>query len=200
MEEKLWENYFKDRNKKNELALLKFHEKLVYHIANGLNFSVPKHIEREDILQAGMIGLVKSIRAFDENKNCKFVSFAYIKIKWSLIDEARKQCGVRRSSLRKGSESEAFIADKKISETLDIKEHALPIYQDNRFEDIDHFNYLIKKSIKNDKKLLKIVNEYYFNGRRMSEIAKMFKRSEPWVSLELKKFKNLMKEQYGVAC
>lgn len=200
MEEKLWENYFKDRSKKNELELLKFHEKLVYYIENRLNLTVPKHIEREDLIQAGMLGLLKSIRDFDKYRRCKFVSYAYVKIKGSLIDEARRQCGVRRSSLRKGVESEDFISDKKISEPLNIKDHALPVYQDDSFIDKEYLDYVVLKITKRDAELLKIVKEYYFNGKHMSEIAKMFRRSEPWVSIKIKEFKNLIKREYGVAC
>ena len=51
--------------------------------------------DKEDLIQEGMIGLFKAIRAFDDSQNCSFYSFAVLCIR------AEMQTAIRRSLSRK---------------------------------------------------------------------------------------------------
>lgn len=46
--------------------------------------------EYEDLLQVGAIGLLKAIRRFDENKGCKFSTFACIQISGEIFTHIQK--------------------------------------------------------------------------------------------------------------
>ena len=52
---------------------------LVYYIARSFQKSTTGGIEYDDLVQEGMVGLVKAARAFDESKG--FLSFGKLRIR-----------------------------------------------------------------------------------------------------------------------
>ncbi|HAB67209.1 MAG TPA: hypothetical protein DCE23_07570 [Firmicutes bacterium] len=57
----------------NELEqIIKLHEKLIYHIASKF-YDTPK----EDLYQAGVIGIIKAYNNFTDNGTTKFTTYAY---------------------------------------------------------------------------------------------------------------------------
>ena len=52
--------------------LIKINEKLIYSIASRFN-----NIPKEDLFQAGVIGLIKAYNNYKNNKNTKFSTYAY---------------------------------------------------------------------------------------------------------------------------
>lgn len=74
---------------------------LVKRIAHHLSARLPSSIELDDLLQAGMIGLLEAAGNFDPTKGASFVTFAGIRIRGAMLDEVRKIDWTPRSVYRK---------------------------------------------------------------------------------------------------
>lgn len=63
---------------------------LVKRIAYHLLGRLPSSVQVEDLMQAGMIGLLEASRKFDHSKGASFETYAGIRIRGSMLDEVRK--------------------------------------------------------------------------------------------------------------
>lgn len=86
-----------DRN-----ALVERHAPLVKRIAHHLIARLPASVLVDDLIQAGMIGLLEASRNFDGTKGASFETFAGIRIRGSMLDEIRKGDWTPRSVHKNG--------------------------------------------------------------------------------------------------
>jgi RNA polymerase sigma factor for flagellar operon FliA len=63
---------------------------LVKRIAYHLLGRLPASVQVEDLIQAGMIGLLEASRKFDNSKGASFETYAGIRIRGAMLDEVRK--------------------------------------------------------------------------------------------------------------
>jgi RNA polymerase sigma factor for flagellar operon FliA len=70
--------------------LVERHAPLVKRIAHHLMARLPASVLVDDLIQAGMIGLLEAARNFDGSKGASFETFAGIRIRGSMLDEIRK--------------------------------------------------------------------------------------------------------------
>ncbi|MGD9592012.1 MAG: RNA polymerase sigma factor FliA [Candidatus Berkiella sp.] len=71
-------------------SFVKEYAPLVKRIAHHLLARLPAIIQADDLIQAGMIGLIEAARNFDENKGATFITYAGIRIRGAMLDEIRK--------------------------------------------------------------------------------------------------------------
>jgi RNA polymerase sigma factor for flagellar operon FliA len=76
------------------------HGELVKRIAYHLITRLPAHIEVDDLIQAGMIGLLNAAQHFTPTKGANFETYAGIRIRGAMLDEARKSNWTPRSTFR----------------------------------------------------------------------------------------------------
>jgi len=62
---------------------------LVKHIANRLAARLPEHMDRDDLVQAGMIGLLDAIEKYDPQREAQFRTYAEFRIKGAMLDDLR---------------------------------------------------------------------------------------------------------------
>lgn len=77
--------------------LVERHFGLVGRIASYLASRLPDSVELDDLMQAGMIGLIEASRNFRTDQGASFETYASIRIRGSMIDEVRKGDWVPRS-------------------------------------------------------------------------------------------------------
>jgi RNA polymerase sigma factor for flagellar operon FliA len=70
--------------------LVERHAPLVKRIAHHLVARLPASVLVDDLIQAGMIGLLEAAKNFDGSKGASFETFAGIRIRGSMLDEIRK--------------------------------------------------------------------------------------------------------------
>ncbi len=80
------------------------HADLVKRIAFHLMNRLPDHIQAEDLIQAGMIGLLEAVRAFDPTQGASFETYAGIRIRGAMLDEVRRNDWAPRSVHRRHRE------------------------------------------------------------------------------------------------
>ncbi|RLV61604.1 RNA polymerase sigma factor FliA [Parashewanella curva] len=70
---------------------------LVKKIAHHLLARLPASVQLDDLLQAGLMGLLEASGKFDSGKGAKFETFAGIRIRGAMLDEIRRGDWVPRS-------------------------------------------------------------------------------------------------------
>lgn len=80
------------------------HAQLVKRIAFHLMNRLPDHIQAEDLIQAGMIGLLEAARLYDSSQGASFETYAGIRIRGAMLDEVRRNDWAPRSVHRRHRE------------------------------------------------------------------------------------------------
>ncbi len=86
----------------NELVVL--HEALVKRFAYHLMSRLPASVQADDLIQAGMIGLIEASRKFDPEQGASFETYSGIRIRGAMLDEIRRTDWTPRSVPRKARE------------------------------------------------------------------------------------------------
>jgi len=71
-------------------ALLERYTPLVKRIAHHLLARLPASVQLDDLMQAGVMGLLEASRNYDASKGASFETFAGIRIRGAMIDEVRR--------------------------------------------------------------------------------------------------------------
>ena len=77
-------------------VLMERHLPLVRYIAERLLQTLPKSIELDDLVSAGLFGLMDAIRGFDPERGIKFKTYCSTRIRGSILDQLRSQDWVPR--------------------------------------------------------------------------------------------------------
>ncbi len=72
---------------RNDLVMQELSQ--VYYIASRIRERLPQHVELEDLVNAGVIGLLEASRTFDSSKNAQFKTFAKFRIRGAILDSLR---------------------------------------------------------------------------------------------------------------
>ncbi|HTV09652.1 MAG TPA: FliA/WhiG family RNA polymerase sigma factor [Candidatus Aquilonibacter sp.] len=69
--------------------LLLEHLPSVRFIARKIHKTLPRHVELDDLISAGMVGLVESFNRFDASRHVQFKSYAQFRIRGAILDWLR---------------------------------------------------------------------------------------------------------------
>ena len=108
--------------------LVRDHALLVKRIAHHLRGRLPDSVQLDDLIQAGMIGLIEAARKYDGSKGASFETYAGIRIRGSMLDEIRRGDWAPRSvhrNSRRISEAikEVELAKGRDAEDQEVAEH-----------------------------------------------------------------------------
>lgn len=92
-------------------ALLERHAGLVKRIAYHLAGRLPPSVEVDDLIQAGMIGLLEAAGQYSADRGASFETYAGIRIRGAMIDALRKLDWAPRSVHRKSRQAAAAIRE-----------------------------------------------------------------------------------------
>ena len=109
--------------------------KLVKRIAFHLMNRLPPSVQAEDLIQAGMIGLIDAAKNYDASQGASFETYAGIRVRGAMLDEIRRSDWTPRSVHRKSREAAEVIRkfeqstgrdanDKEVAEELGISLNA----------------------------------------------------------------------------
>ncbi|HEY1648519.1 MAG TPA: FliA/WhiG family RNA polymerase sigma factor [Terracidiphilus sp.] len=76
----------------------------VYYIAARIRDRLPQHVDLEDLVSAGVIGLIEASRSFDSSKEAQFKTFAKFRIRGAILDSLREIDWGSRLIRRRGRE------------------------------------------------------------------------------------------------
>jgi RNA polymerase sigma factor FliA len=97
-------------------SLVLEHLRLVKAIAAGLRTTLPVHVDFDDLVHAGIMGLIDAANKFDSNKQVGFSSYAKHRIRGAILDSLRQLDWASRDMRRRHKEVEA--ATRELAATL----------------------------------------------------------------------------------
>jgi RNA polymerase sigma factor FliA len=132
----LWRDYRRNRDKQLRDRLILTYAPLVKFVAGRLGSGLPAHVEENDLVSYGLLGLIGAIERYDPDRDVKFETYAISRIKGSIIDELRAMDWVPRSVRARARDIERAIAqleaqlhraptDEEIAKKLGITEEEL---------------------------------------------------------------------------
>lgn len=77
--------------KTDKNALLGAHAPLVKRLAHQMRAKLPASVEVDDLIQAGMIGLLDAINRYEETHGAQFETYAAQRIRGAMLDELRSR-------------------------------------------------------------------------------------------------------------
>jgi RNA polymerase sigma factor FliA len=98
-----------DKKRRDELVLQ--YAPLVKNVVSRVTAKLPLHaMDKEEMVNVGIIGLMSAIEKFDGTRNVKFETYASFRIRGAVLDELRARDWVSRSTRDKDSKLEKAFA------------------------------------------------------------------------------------------
>ncbi|MHC4192602.1 MAG: FliA/WhiG family RNA polymerase sigma factor [Planctomycetota bacterium] len=94
--DQVWEQFHKARSDENRNLLMQHYVYLVKYAAERLYSKLPDNVELDDLVSAGIFGLMDAIDAYDPERGVKFETYCSPRIKGSILDELRSMDWVPR--------------------------------------------------------------------------------------------------------
>lgn len=95
--EACWRRFKEQGDSKAREELILAYSPLVKYVAGRLRSGLPAHVEEEDLISYGLLGLIDAIEKFEPGRNTRFESYAVSRIRGAIIDELRSLDWVPRS-------------------------------------------------------------------------------------------------------
>jgi RNA polymerase sigma factor for flagellar operon FliA len=90
-------------------ALLMEHLPTVRYLARRIHERLPQHVDLDDLISAGVVGLIDAFSKFDHGKKVQFKSYAQFRIRGAILDSLRTLDWSPRELRRKGRAVEEAI-------------------------------------------------------------------------------------------
>ncbi|RDL43642.1 RNA polymerase sigma factor FliA [Marinomonas piezotolerans] len=122
-------------------AIVQKYDYLVKKIAYHLLARLPSNVDVDDLMQAGMMGLIEAYKRFESTKGASFETYAGIRIRGSIMDEVRKSDWAPRSVRRNGRAVTTAIREIEASsgrEATDVEVAAHMGISMDEYHDIIH--------------------------------------------------------------
>ena len=107
----LWHEYRRTKDQAIRDRLILTYAPLVKYVAGRLGSGLPAHVDDDDLISYGLLGLIGAIERYDPDRDVKFETYAIARIKGAIIDELRAMDWVPRSVRARAREIERAIAD-----------------------------------------------------------------------------------------
>jgi len=191
----IWEGFCETHEEHYRNILLEYYRNIVRYCAERMHRKLPDKVELDDLVSAGIFGLMDAIDAFDPTRGVKFETYCLPRIRGSILDELRSTGRVPRMVPDRTHQLDT--ANRRLE--TDISE--IDIVRDGRSR-----NPIIeaqKRSLKNllTKGLTRterlIVVLYYYEENTMKEIGSTLDMPESRVSQMLSSIIAKLKSQVG---
>ena len=85
------------KGKSGKEHLLEQHAPLVKRLAHHMKAKQPANVEVDDLVQAGMIGLLDAVNRYEDEHGAQFETYAVLRIRGAMLDELRSSDWLPRS-------------------------------------------------------------------------------------------------------
>lgn len=161
---------------------------LVKKIAHHLKARLPESVQLDDLIQAGMMGLLEASKHYSNKKGASFETYAGIRIRGSMLDEIRKNDWVPRSVHRNAREIAKVI--KTIEQKTGVEAKPPEIAKHLKIN-LSQYHEMLRQI--NGTKIFNLddlgLEEEHLNKQEKSTI------SEPFTSLAINKFQDDLSNQ-----
>lgn len=89
--DELWARFREERDEETRNRLVVQYAPLVKYVVGRLGVRLPEHVDQQDLVSEGVIGLIDAINRYDPDRQIRFESFAVPRIHGSIVDSLRSQ-------------------------------------------------------------------------------------------------------------
>ncbi len=137
--DRLWTDFKENNNKQAKDQLIVHYIELVKIIAGRLYVDYNHHVDYDDLVSYGVLGLIDAIQKYDYKKNVKFETYANIRIRGAVIDQLRNLDWVPRSLRHKYKRFEEAVAKLQTKFGNEYSEEILASQLDMSVEEMHRF-------------------------------------------------------------
>lgn len=137
----LWEEYSKEHDSELKNTLLLKYFPMVKYVAGKMMVSLPSCVEYDDLVSAGMWGLISALDRFNPKQGVKFETFVLPRIRGAILDELRTMDWAPRSLRSKARDVEkaVFKVERKLGRSATSFEIAKALEMDvNAYSSLVH--------------------------------------------------------------
>jgi RNA polymerase sigma factor for flagellar operon FliA len=99
----LWEEYQRTRSDALRNRLIEHYLPVVRYTAERVSSTLPQSVDIDDLMSAGLFGLIEAIKSFDLGRNVKFKTYCSWRVRGAILDELRANDWVPRLVRNKAS-------------------------------------------------------------------------------------------------
>jgi RNA polymerase sigma factor for flagellar operon FliA len=121
--DQIWIDFYENKNLLLRDKLMVKYLGLVHYVVNKLFKSMPTSVDREDLVNIGVIGLSEALDRYDPYFGIKFETYAIPRIKGAIIDELRKQDWIPRSLRSKSNKIKKALEELEQTNRGDVTGH-----------------------------------------------------------------------------
>lgn len=138
--DQIWEQFHKTRDDCFRNLLMEHYRNIVRYRAERMHSSMPDKVELDDMISAGIFGLMDAIDSYDPGRGVKFETYCSPRIKGSILDEMRSMDWVprlvraRAHQLAKATHSLKIHLERKPTEKEIAKELDMNAEEFNRLQ------------------------------------------------------------------
>lgn len=107
----MWQTFYKAKNPQLRDQLMVKYLGLVHYVVNKLFKTMPSNVDREDLVNIGVIGLSEALDRYNPYFGIKFETYAIPRIRGAIIDELRKQDWIPRSLRSKSNKIKKVVEE-----------------------------------------------------------------------------------------
>ncbi len=94
--DRIWNKFFQTRSEEARNKLMEHYLPIVKYTAERIYVKLPDKVELDDLISAGIFGLMDAIDAFDPQRGVKFATYCTPRIRGAILDELRSMDWVPR--------------------------------------------------------------------------------------------------------
>ncbi len=102
----IWDRIRGEERQQARCELVDIYARIVKYVAGRMAIGLPHYVDFNDLVSAGLLGLIQAIDNFDPDRLIKFETYAIPRIRGSILDELRSQDWFPRSLRRKAKQLE----------------------------------------------------------------------------------------------
>jgi RNA polymerase sigma factor FliA len=104
-----WQAYLHAGDAQAREQLITHYLYLVRYAVSRILIQLPPHLDSDDLIGYGLMGLIQSVEKFDPERKVRFETYAMTRIRGAILDELRAMDWMPRSLRRKAKEVEQAI-------------------------------------------------------------------------------------------
>lgn len=120
------------------------HVPLVKRIAFHLMGRLPDSVQIDDLIQAGMLGLLEAVKKYDTTQGASFDTYAGIRIRGSMLDEVRRSDWTPRSVHKKARMVSEAIREVENNTGREARDSDIA---DRLQIDLEEYNHILQDSV-----------------------------------------------------
>jgi RNA polymerase sigma factor FliA len=93
----------------NQEEVIKRYSPMIKYVANRIAMRLPPHIDVDDLISVGVLGLMDAISKYDSTRGAKFKTYAEFRVRGAILDELRSLDWVPRSIRQKASQVDKVV-------------------------------------------------------------------------------------------